>query len=328
MKQRKIAFFLLLLLLAMVVVLSAGAVRQVFALPFSVDVNGQVFVERRYIDPETAFFYDDRAEDMLIPDPQQQASISNTLYAAILLTDSYASGTASFGSLSGNGYIRTEDVLIPWPSSGSSILNLSANDTLTVVSPSLPIGTPVSLRYTLELSSATGYGFGQWDGPEYILPQAIAIATVSTTVSGLSIVDDLFGSPPPSRMVSEIVNTTVGAELAVSHQLNIDIWLYLDPDHHNDNLWLYANTRKPYAHEIADNTSVFNIDPVGSGFSILSASGHDYSSSGVEAVPEPSTFFLLIGAGLTGFGLLRKRFMQVQQRLPIRRLLSGEKGLP
>ena len=63
---------------------------------------------------------------------------------------------------------------------------------------------------------------------------------------------------------------------------------------------IYSNATSDYSHTIH-----FYADPLTSGVTLVSASGHNYATP--AAVPEPGSIALILGFGTTGAGFLFRR---------------------
>jgi hypothetical protein len=165
------------------------------------------------------------------------------------LSDS--TGSASFkttiqlGSLVGSA---KAGLGIPGPSAGASD-ELASADTFTITSSTLPYGTPVSFKATIDVTPAA----------VHCKTAALINFAASTTYSGLSDQELCSSSPPP--VLTATVNTSVGAMFTDQVAAN----LYLDVGNFSVGGTIGGAFKVTY-----------HLDPITSGASYVTASGKQY----------------------------------------------------
>ncbi|NOT27985.1 MAG: PEP-CTERM sorting domain-containing protein [Acidobacteria bacterium] len=165
-------------------------------------------------------------------------------------------------------------------------------DTLTFVSTSLSIGTPVQLAFAIDLDYSLSGGCAA------DLPQA----SVSAQLHSFTFVDDTCNANDVNN-ASGVITVKIGDELPFQAIL----------------------TTSSYAPGgfvgVADaaNTFQFTIDPIGGNFSYIAASGNSFltESAPPPAAPEPASLFLL-GTGTAGLlaRALRRRTQSRSAKYP------------
>lgn len=189
------------------------------------------------------------------------AQSTGSLYSFNASTNAFA----EIGSLHGSVMVQASS---SGPAGGGSANSQTFwSDSLTITSPTLPNGAPVSFLATIFLHrTITGNG------------NSSAFASV-TGPFGLNLTD-MRSAPNPVQSVSTIVNTTVGSVLSATSSLNL----------HAD-----AGGLAPFSMSVsvlAENTAVFQFEPITPGASYLTASG-------VRFVPEPTTGVMVLGGIVT-----------------------------
>jgi len=198
-----------------------------------------------------------------------------------------SSGTVDFGVITGSVSASAGGSFTPFPpgtvaigSGGSTFFGIW-QDSLTVTSSTLAVGTPVDLIFTMDFSAALDCA-----GANSISSNVSALAAFSAgqgqqILASQSACNSLLAG---SKTLS--LATTVGADIPVEGQLNISASV------------TGTNDVGPTTANVDPPTSGFFIDSLTPGASYTTASGHTYFSP-TTSVPEPSSLSLL-GLGVTG----------------------------
>jgi len=212
------------------------------------------------------------------------------------------SGTAGYGTLSATLQAQARNQAAfanVYEPSASGILRMSFTDGAVVVSDTLPIGTAVVLTFVASLGSdfvATGRQADPSHNGASVDFDGSVTDSITGTTRGVFIGNGVAGATPP--MVTFTLATEVGRVLSLTGDLNLGVEARAQ------------NMQSPTGGDvlstssvIANHTAHLIYQPSG-GVMLASDSGHDYTTSGPAAVPEPASLYL---AGLGLAAVLRRR---------------------
>jgi|CXWL01.1.fsa_nt_gi hypothetical protein len=201
-----------------------------------------------------------------------------------------ASATASPGLLRGYAYAETFVTLFP-NVGASARLNAWFHDGGTVVgAPNVPIGTPVSLRFTMDVGGLFfgGTAFNTLSAASaelfVVSLNSVVLHTVTGAVNKLN---------PRSVVVSDILGFKVGDSFDLLMKLHVSAAAISG-----------GNPANMMSVADVSNTGHLYVDVLSANASVVGASGHLYATS--APVPEPQTFALML-AGLAALTAVARR---------------------
>ncbi|MCW5558978.1 MAG: hypothetical protein KIT22_14250 [Verrucomicrobiae bacterium] len=161
------------------------------------------------------------------------------------------------------------------------------SDELTITSATLPLGTPVSLQFTMQLDGTT-----QFDPPTTLANYLDSNIYLTGQAAGFGhnyIEHHRSGRPVAITGDNQFtLNSTVGSTFGFVGRLHIDV--------RSDFLSVPSSALSDYL-----ASAKFFAMPSSSDVSIVSASGHDYA-----IIPEPQHYAFAMSGGLACLSLLRR----------------------
>lgn len=238
-------------------------------------------------------------QKVLLPGADSQTVALDDLRSATVIgspgfhteTTLLGEATARYGTLS--GFVSLQAISLPGGHQAQTRASfvVSFDDTATVLSSTLPVGTPVTLDFTGEMASSVSVtGLPNYNHGGVLYEGFIRDLSTGTSTNFTLTNDRVFGPTPAGGVVTRTLATVVGHELEFIGRLSLGGELQL----------VFDETEASAAVDAAHTAHLYFHPSPSSDVTLLTASGHNY------AIPEPSGVVLILCAGmLLGWPMVR-----------------------